>query len=34
MSWNCGEGQFAIDMFETGGEVVVRASMAGIGSGV
>lgn len=34
MNWNCGEGQFAIDMFETDNEVVVRASMAGIESDV
>jgi HSP20 family protein len=34
MNWNCGEGQLAIDMFETDSEVVVRASMAGIVSDV
>jgi HSP20 family protein len=34
MNWNCGEGRFAIDMFETDGEVVVHASVGGMGSEV
>ena len=29
MNWNTGEGQFAIDMYETDSEVVVRAAIAG-----